>query len=153
MAVTLAPVEERDLDAFFAMLRDYHDEMDTFDPRTGEDAWDASQYEEAIRADLDGQELLWILDDGEHAGLLIILTLPDWPDDRRSVATISECYVTPQHRRRGVGSAAVDALLAEHRERGTYEVEAGILVRNGPARAFWERLGFETRSLQTARRP
>jgi hypothetical protein len=47
----------------------------------------------------------------------------------------------------------VEALLAEHRRRGTALVEAGILSGNQPARAFWAALGFELRSLQTARRP
>ena len=35
---------------------------------------------------------------------------------------------------------AVEAIVADHRERGTYEVEAGILRDNFLARAFWARM-------------
>ena len=80
-------------------------------------------------------------------------TLPDFPDDTRMVATISEFYVLPASRRQGVGGAAVAAILDDHRARGTFEVEAGILRDNFLARAFWARMGFELRFYQTARRP
>ncbi len=153
MAVMLAPVARRDHDAFFAMMRVYHRELDAYDPATAERPWDPDRYEAAVRADMEGRELLWILDGGERAGFAMVRTLPDWPDEARTVASILEFYVAPPFRRRGVGTAAVEALLAEHRRRGTDEVEAGILRDNAPALAFWERLGFGVRSYLTTRRP
>ena len=159
MAVTLAPVARGEYDAFFATVREYLREMNTYDPHAADDPFDVDRYEAAVRAEIAAQEaseereLLWILDGRERAGFAIVRTLPDWPDDSRMVASIAEFYVAPAFRRRGVGRAAVEALLAEHRRRGTYEVEAGILRENHPARAFWQRMGFELRSYQTARRP
>ncbi|MSQ31127.1 MAG: GNAT family N-acetyltransferase [Dehalococcoidia bacterium] len=153
MTVTIAPVEARDLDAFFAMLRAYMAELDRYDPETADAPFDVDRYRDAMQQDTEGREFLWILEDGARAGLAIVRTLPDFPDDTRTVASIGEFYVTPAHRRRGVGTAAVEALLAEHRRRGTDEVGAGILAGNAPALAFWARLGFATRTIYTSRRP
>ena len=153
MTVTLAPVPEGEHAAFFVLLRAYMAEMDRFDPDAAHTPFDVERYIAAMLEDMEGREFLWILADGARAGLAIVRTLPDFPDDRRMVATIGEFYVRPEARRGGVGRAAVEAILADHRARGTYEVEAGILRDNLPARAFWERLGFELRFYQTARRP
>ncbi len=102
---------------------------------------------------MEDRELLWIVADGERAGLMQVRTDERWLDPTQAVAQISEFYVLPAFRRRGVGTAAVEALLEEHRGRGTVEVQADILRDNGPARAFWARLGFETMMYLTARRP
>ena len=153
MSVTIEAVALADYDAFFAMLRDYMTEMDGYDPTTAESPYDVERYIAAMLEDMEGRDFLWILDDGARAGMAIVRTLPDFPDDRRTVATISEFSVLPAFRRRGIGAAAVQAILDDHRARGTYEVEAGILRDNLPAQAFWERMGFDLRFYQTARRP
>lgn len=153
MTVALETVARTDSDAFFAMLREYMAEMDAFDPHATETPFDIERYIEAMREDDEDRELLWLLDDGVRAGMAIVRVLPDFPDDRRMVATISEFYVLPAFRRRGIGAAAVQAILDDHRARGTFEVEAGILRDNEGARAFWARMGFELRFYQTARRP
>ena len=111
------------------------------------------EYRAAVLDDLEGREQLWIRADGERAGFAVVRTLPDWPREDRDVAEIAEFYVEPAFRRRGVGQAAVTALLAEHRRRGTHLVEASILRDNDAAHAFWAALGFETRSTVTRRRP
>ncbi len=153
MTVTLATVAAAEREALFAMLRDYMAEMDAFDPTAVEAPFAIDRYLDALREDDEDRELLWILDGGTRAGLAIVRVLPDFPDDGRMVATISEFYVLPAFRRRGVGAAAVQAILDDHRARGTYEVEAGILRDNVLAQAFWARMGFEVRFYQTARRP
>jgi len=83
----------------------------------------------------------------------VVRTNADWPNDERAIASITEFYVLPEQRRRGVGRAAIEALLAEHRRRGTALVEAAILALNEPAREFWAGLGFEVEFLQTSRKP
>ena len=153
MSVTIEAVALADYDAFFAALREYMVEMDRFDPSAAESPFKVDLYIEAMLEDMEGRDFLWILDDGARAGMAIVRTLPDFPDDRRTVATISEFSVLPAFRRRGIGAAAVQAILDDHRARGTYEVEAGILRDNLPAQAFWERMGFDLRFYQTARRP
>ena len=153
MGVTLEAVATADHAALLAVMRAYHRELDAYDRRTVGQPFDVVRYERALLDDLDDREFWWILADGERAGFVLVRTLPDWPDDSRMVATITDFYVAPAHRRRGVGSAAVEALLAAHRLRGTYEMEAAVLPDNAPALAFWQRLGFAVQYYQTARRP
>jgi ribosomal protein S18 acetylase RimI-like enzyme len=156
-AVRLRPVQPSEHDDWFAMLDVYLRELDPYDPdEHAAEAHSVELYRAAILDDLgpdSGRELLWIEADGERAGLLMVRTLPDFPDDSTNVADIAEFYVDPAFRRRGVGRAGVEALLAEHRGRGTRLVEAGILHRNLPAQGFWRALGFEPRSILTGRRP
>lgn len=153
MKVRLVPVGEDQYDEFFAMMRPYMRELDAFDPLGPESDADFAQRRRRTLDDMDDRELLWIVADDERAGLMQVRTDERWLDPTQEVAQISEFYVLPAFRRRGVGSAAVEALLEEHRGRGTVEVQADILRDNAPARAFWARLGFETMMYLTARRP
>jgi len=151
-AMRLVPVPPEEYDAYFAMLHDYALELDQYDTEATEDPWDAELHREAVLEDMQGRELLWIEADGERAGLAMVRVYPDFPDDSRDVADIAEFTVLPAFRGRGIGSAAVEAILADHRARGTYSVDASVL-RDNPALAFWERLGFVVRSVNTSRRP
>ncbi len=139
-------------DEYFARLEEYQRELDQYDTESPDDPWDPQQHREAILDDMDGRELLWIEADGERAGLAMVRVYPDFPDDSRDVADIAEFTVFSAFRGRHVGSAAVQALLADHRARGTHSVDASVL-RDNPALAFWETLGFVVRSVNTSRRP
>ena len=99
------------------------------------------------------EEWLWIELDGEHVGFIMSRVHYDEPLPGERTTEILECYIEPARRRGGTGRAAVEALLAREREHGTSLVEAGVLRDNAEALAFWQALGFEVRSLRTARRP
>ena len=144
MAVTLRP---------FEMLAEYGRELDQFDPTAHDDPWDPQLHRQAVLDDMEGRELLWIEVAGERAGLAMVRVYPDFPDESRDVAEIAEFTVLPPFRRRGVGRAAVEAILDDHRARGTHSVDASVLRDNAPAQRFWERMGFIVRSVMTTRRP
>ena len=150
--VALREVAPGERAAFFAMLADYLAELDAY-----ELPWDPAPpveaYRQALDADPDGQQIEWLIAGGQRAGFLITRIVPDWPEEDRKVGEVIECYVEPAHRLGGVGRAAVEIWLARMRTRGVASVEASVLWANTPARRFWERLGFETRSVQTMRRP
>lgn len=154
-AVHLVPVALDERDAFFAAYEAYSRELEPFDPV--HEPTDLAAYRQAVEDDLQypdsGRELLWLIADGVRAGFTVLRHLPDWLQPERMITTVAEFCVFPPHRRAGVGRAAVDAILARERGRGTYEVEAGILRDNGAAHAFWAALGFEVRQVITARRP
>ncbi|MCB9491529.1 MAG: GNAT family N-acetyltransferase [Dehalococcoidia bacterium] len=152
MDVTLRPVALAEYDDYFAHLEEYQRELDQYDTEAGDDPWDPAQHREAVLDDMDGRELLWIEADGERAGLAMVRVYPDFPDESRDVADIAEFTVFPAYRGRGIGTAAVEALLGDHRERGTHSIDASVL-RDNPALAFWQRLGFVVRSVNTSRRP
>ncbi len=150
--VALREVARDEREAFFAMLAGYLAELDAY-----ELPWDPAPpveaYREALDADPDGQQIEWMIAGGERAGFLITRVVPDWPEEEREIGEVIECYVEPAQRARGVGRAAVELWLASMLARGVTSVEASVLWANTPARRFWEKLGFETRSVQTMRRP
>ena len=57
--------------------------------------------------------------------------------------------VHPEHRRKGVAEALVNALVAELSARGNYCLSLEVRVSNAPAIALYEKLGF----CQVGRRP
>lgn len=152
-SVSLVPVAEAERADLRAMMRDYFVELASYDPDPEDPNEHLARSWPEVLADILGGELQWIVADEQPAGFLIVRTLPDWPHTERLIASIAEFYVAPEFRRGGIGSAAVETLLAEHRDRGSYFVEADILVANEPAKAFWQRLGFEVQFLQTGRKP
>ena len=160
-AVRLRPVTPEEYDAFFAMYEVYERELDPFDPDPAGDRAQSSEHIEVYRAAIledladaeSGRELFWVEVAGARAGFCMTRTLPDWPVPTLTVAEVVEFYIAPAHRRRGTGRAAVEALLAIHRARGTRLVEAAILRDNAAAHEFWGALGFQVRSVVTARRP
>jgi len=152
-SVALVPIGEAEHGALRAMMRDYFAELAPYEDEPDDPDEHIERTWPEMLADMAGRELQWIVADDRRAGFLIVRYLPDWPHTERMIASIAEFYVAPEFRRRGAGTAAVETLLAEHRERGTHLVEADILVRNEPAQAFWRRLGFEVQFLQTGRKP
>lgn len=52
--------------------------------------------------------------------------------------------VSPGERRRGLGGAVLRALLGWAHDRGARQAYLGVVERNAPARALYERLGFVT---------
>ena len=78
---------------------------------------------------------------GVLAGLVVLQTVPtvsaaqDW-------AEITELYVQPAFRRKGVGKALVEAALAHARHHGCTEVHLLVDPENTPALSFYEAVGF-----------
>ncbi|MDP6606161.1 MAG: GNAT family N-acetyltransferase [Dehalococcoidia bacterium] len=151
--VSLVPVDETEYDDFFEMFEVYDAELQPFETVQPQQDFSIDAYRQAVLADMAGRELMWVMTDDRRAGLVMTRTTPDWPDDRDETVSISEFYIVPSRRRVGVGRAAVEALMAEHRRRGTALVQAAILRENEGAFAFWASVGFEVQFLQTSRSP
>ena len=141
--VTLAPVAERDLDALFAIFADYWAELDAADPLTPL-PYGVPEYRRALLDDREGRELLWLLVGGTRAGFAFTRIDEDWPDNAL-VAEVSEFYVLPEHRRGGIGRAAVAALAERCRAAGATRLEADVLSGNAAALAFWRACGLAER--------
>lgn len=150
--VSLTPVAEAEYEEFFAMLEVYDRELQAYETVRPDNEVEFATYRQAILDDMEGRELLWIVEGDDRAGFAMTRTSTDWPDGD-PIMSIAEFYVVPHRRRSGVGRAAVEELLADHRRRGTFLVQASIMRENKAARDFWARLGFEVQFLQTSRRP
>ena len=67
-------------------------------------------------------------------------------DDDRWSCRITDIVVSPSHRRSGVGSALMAAAQDEARRAGAPRLDLSSGEWRADARAFYARLGFETRS-------
>lgn len=59
---------------------------------------------------------------------------------------IDEIYVDPAHRGRGIGGAALAALMDNARRAGFAALHLEVMLENKRAQALYERLGFEVRA-------
>jgi hypothetical protein len=66
------------------------------------------------------------------------------------LAYVSDLFVRPDARRRGIAKGLLGELLAIAGERGAGWIELDVDVDNSVARIVWERLGFRPHALQLA---
>ena len=80
-----------------------------------------------------------------EGGLVGLVTAhPYWPAPvyaERLDAYVTELYVQPGHRGRGIGQQLVEGLRAWARRIGAAQVRAGVLAANADARRFWKQVG------------
>jgi GNAT superfamily N-acetyltransferase len=81
--------------------------------------------------------------EGVVAGFCALATPSRDEDADERVAEIGAIYVNPDIWRAGVGSALMDAALAELRADGWKSVSLWVLAGNQQARDFYARFGFE----------
>ena len=100
--------------------------------------------EKSIASELTNQLALWLVaeENGAVAGYIGSQTVPD-ESDMMNVA------VHPDHRRQGVAEALVTALCGALKEKGSVSLTLEVRASNEPAKALYEKLGFE----QVGRRP
>ena len=99
---------------------------------TWDEAWD--DLSETVR---NGVALVAELD-GRPVGFVYCVL----GDRGRKTAHVTDFYVRPEARRRGIGRALLAALIEPAREAGLNHVSLEVLLRNADARRFYERLGF-----------
>lgn len=92
-------------------------------------------------AEMDEDRALWVLrlrEVSQVAGLLDVQL--HWPDP--GAAHVRLLLLRPALQGRGLGTEAVRALEALLRSEGFRILRLSVPHENGPARAFWERVGF-----------
>jgi len=88
--------------------------------------------------------------EGAAAGLLVLRIVPSL-SGTDPWAEITEMYVSPQFRRRGIGRALVEAALDYGRQRGCREFHLLVDPSNVAAQAFYTMLGFQVDSWEMRR--
>ena len=149
--VRLVPVRDDELDELLEVFEAYCDEIEPHDPFAGPRT--SEERSDAFLESREDEDWDWIEADGERVGFLMAIVYEDDPEPGDRTAEVTECYVAPSARRRGVARGAIERWLAREREAGTTLVEAGVLRDNEAARAFWAALGFAERSVHMTRRP
>ncbi len=95
-----------------------------------------------------------VLADGAPAGY-VVLTVGFSMEYGGLDAFVDDLFVRPAHRRRGLGRAALDTLVAECRRRGVQALHLEVARDNQSAKALYEGFGFRgnDRQLLTLRLP
>ena len=60
-----------------------------------------------------------------------------------SIVHVYQMWVTPTHRRLGIGAALLERLIEWARNRGASEVVLSVTCGDSPARRLYQRLGFD----------
>ena len=143
---TIRIATDADTGAIAVLLSAMLEEMATHGghPVAGDDTRRAS-FERRVAEDLacyDVRHVVAVVPEGAVVGCASarIVTIDDLfvPQQALHVSTVS---VPPEHRRRGIATGLLEALLAWGRERGCSHADLNVLTRN-PARALYERMGF-----------
>ncbi|HWJ31282.1 MAG TPA: GNAT family N-acetyltransferase [Gaiellaceae bacterium] len=132
MTIRAATTDDHDL------LRELWEEFeaelggDDYLKETWEEAWE--DLSETIG---DGVALI-AEEDGRAVGFIFCVL----GDRGRKTAHVTDLYVRPEARSRGIGRALLAELITPARESGLAHVSLEVLVHNSDARRLYERLGF-----------
>jgi ribosomal protein S18 acetylase RimI-like enzyme len=120
------------------LLRELWEE---FEAELGHEAYQRETWEEAwedLSVTVEEGVALIAEDDGHPVGFVFCVL----GDRGRHTAHVTDIYVRPAARRRGIGQAMLTELIEPAREAGLAHVSLDVLVRNSEARRLYERLGF-----------
>ncbi len=90
---------------------------------------------------------------GDVVGFVCVWArVPPEPDEpQEPYAFVSDVFVRPAHRGRGIGRALVDAAVEHARTHGAAIVKLDVLLGNADARRLYERRGFAARLVEMAK--
>ena len=85
-----------------------------------------------------GDSLLHVAFEGDQPVGLLLYQI----DGDQHQATVLEFYVTPQHRRKGIGGFIVQWMLSKFDDLGIEQIDLNVRRDNPGALAFWQAQGF-----------
>ena len=142
MLPTIRPATTGDLDAITPMWRAFMKDQHRFVRKwrlTKENV--AFMREHLARLVPNGQVLVVEMDGAIAGFAVVVVDLPPL-DTYYAAATISDVYVAPAFRGRGLGRSLVEAAVAKIRDAGLHAVSLNVAAGNEAARALYRSLGF-----------
>jgi ribosomal protein S18 acetylase RimI-like enzyme len=132
--VTIRPLTDADVDLIHELWAEFEVELDDepYLRETWEEAW-----EDLAVTVREGVALLAEEDDRAVGFVFCVLG-----DRGRQTAHVTDIYVRPEARGRGIGRALLAELVEPARNAGLAHVSLEVLMRNTEARRLYERLGF-----------
>ena len=144
MSAVVRPARPSDRGAAVDLWLALHREHEALDARYRLDASAASRWRadvgDWIRGDAAG---VWLAEaDGAPVGLAVAHRYEPAPIYAPApILFVSDLYVAPAHRGRGVGHALLTAARDWGAAGGLRQVQVGVLAANAAGLAFWERAG------------
>jgi ribosomal protein S18 acetylase RimI-like enzyme len=132
--VKIRPAAKKDEQLLRELWEEFDGELDhpAYLRETWEEAW--TDLSETVR---DGVALVAEAD-GRAVGFIFCVL----GDRGRKTAHVTDIYVRPEARGRGIGRALLAAVIEPAREAGLDHVSLEVMMRNTEARHLYERLGF-----------
>jgi ribosomal protein S18 acetylase RimI-like enzyme len=132
--VTIRPATEADHDLVHELWEEFEAELghEPYQRETWEEAW------EDLSVTVREGVALIAEEEGRALGFVFCVL----GDRGRQTAHVTDVYVRPEARRRGIGRALLAELVEPARQAGLGHVSLEVLVRNTDARRLYERLGF-----------
>ena len=132
--MTIRPATADDHDLLRELWEEFEEELghEPYQRETWEEAW------EDLSVTVDEGVALIAEDEGRAIGFVFCVL----GDRGRHTAHVTDIYVRPEARRRGIGRALLAELIEPARGAGLAHVSLEVLMRNSEARRLYERLGF-----------
>lgn len=131
-----------DLDALLAL----YDDIGLFDPKSDRQSVEQT-WQRILASDLICH--LGVFVEGVLASTCHAVIVPNLSRGVRPYAIIENVGTLATHRRRGLGSLAMRAIIAHCWEAGCYKVMLASGMQRSGAHAFYEALGFDARAKQS----
>ncbi|MDX6400524.1 MAG: hypothetical protein QOF27_1130 [Gaiellaceae bacterium] len=132
--MTMRPATVKDRDIVRGLWEEFEQELGgpAYLLETWDEAW--PDLLETVRKGI----ALIAEEDGEPVGFIFCVL----GDRGRKTAHVTDFYVRPDVRNKGIGRALLTEIIEPTRERGLDHVSLEVLLRNADARRLYERLGF-----------
>jgi GNAT superfamily N-acetyltransferase len=156
----IRPFEQRDRAVCETLMDDFGAELAAMDPRgrvIRAEGMGRHGLKRMLRRAADNEGVVLVAeDDGDVIGFASGEVYRRERDDRFEVVDyvngeVTELFVAPSARRRGVATALLAALDEHFRQRGCGAVRIEVFAPNLSARAFYAKLGYEERDLAVFR--
>jgi ribosomal protein S18 acetylase RimI-like enzyme len=132
--VTIRPATEADHDLIHELWEEFEAELghEPYQRETWEEAW------EDLSVTVREGVALIVEEEGRALGFIFCVL----GDRGRQTAHVTDIYVRPEARSRGIGRELLAELVTPARDAGLAHVSLEVLVHNTDARRLYERLGF-----------
>jgi ribosomal protein S18 acetylase RimI-like enzyme len=132
--VTIRPATEADHDLIHELWEEFEAELghEPYQRETWEEAW------EDLSVTVREGVALIVEEEGRALGFIFCVL----GDRGRQTAHVTDIYVRPEARSRGIGRELLAELVTPARDAGLAHVSLEVLMRNTDARRLYERLGF-----------
>jgi ribosomal protein S18 acetylase RimI-like enzyme len=132
--VTIRPATKADHDLIHELWEEFEAELghEPYQRETWDEAW------EDLSVTVREGVALIAEEEGRALGFIFCVL----GDRGRQTAHVTDIYVRPEARSRGIGRALLAELVTPARDAGLAHVSLEVLVRNTDARRLYERLGF-----------
>ena len=144
--VEIFDIGRKDLREIVSMARDYFVELEEIDRGLGmEPDWEREYYEMLL---MGLQARPFFMRGARADDRTVGFVMFSYRVERMWMVAvrgyISNIYVLPEYRRRGIGRSLVADALARLRIAGAQSIEMEVYTDNSPGQAFWDRMGFES---------